>query len=182
MEKEQLSDPLKCKLERRPELTPDVPRVDETHKSHTMCLFTPPWLDGRRECDQSCCELSWTQVDAKINTTNERGKRGRHFYFMVQAKHILTMKNSYFSRYFETGYKYIRTLLQLHMQVLGCRMFANLKIYSCFSNLTHAAALDSCHSDNFSYFYHALECESRYGVEYRCLFFSNQAKLSPVWW
>ena len=51
---------------------------------------------GEEICDQSCYELSWTttKVNVNINTTNERRKLGRDFYFyvfvltMVLAEHI----------------------------------------------------------------------------------------------
>ena len=39
-----------CALERCPELTPDVPKVEEKHKSHTKGLFTP-------SCLRMCAEL-----------------------------------------------------------------------------------------------------------------------------
>ena len=58
------------------ELTPDVIRVEATHKSNTKSLL----LEMQEETDNGCnCELSWTTTKANVfmDTTNERGKMGR---------------------------------------------------------------------------------------------------------
>ena len=64
------------KLDRCLELTLDVPRVEEKHKSLTKGLFTPPCLRWEKGINGCCCELSWTtiKVNLNIDTTNEREK------------------------------------------------------------------------------------------------------------
>ena len=55
------------KLDRCPELITDVPRIEETHNSHTKVFFIPPYLSL----------VALTTVNVNINTTNERGTQGR---------------------------------------------------------------------------------------------------------
>ena len=67
-----------CKLERCPELAADLPRLEETDKSHTRDLFTPPCLRWEKT-HGCCCELSWTitKVNLDVDTTIEREGKGR---------------------------------------------------------------------------------------------------------
>ena len=73
---------LDSELNTCPELNPDVPRVEEKHKSHTKVYGLHLARDGIRECDQGCGELSWTtaKVNVNINTTNERERKGWDLY------------------------------------------------------------------------------------------------------
>ena len=59
-----------------PELTPDVPSVEEIHNSLTKGLFI--LAKRREETDNGCYrELSWTttKVNVNVNTTNKRKEK-----------------------------------------------------------------------------------------------------------
>ena len=82
-----------CKPEKCPELTPDVPRVEEAQESLTNGLIHH--LAGEN-WDRSLYELSWTTTKVSVNlaTTNERENQERDLYFhvyvlgVVLARHI----------------------------------------------------------------------------------------------
>ena len=59
------------KLDRCPELIPDVPRVEETQVTYKG--FIHPCREESKVCDQNCCELTWatTMVNVHINKTND---------------------------------------------------------------------------------------------------------------
>ena len=63
------------KQERCQEPTPEVPRVEETHKSHTKDLFTS-LLEMGLENDQLVSQVGLTKVNVSINKTNEREEKG----------------------------------------------------------------------------------------------------------
>ena len=72
-------------VERCPELTPNVPTVEETHKSQSWFIHTT-LLDMGEENDDSRYELRWTTTNlgkCKHKQNNERGKQGRDFKFHV---------------------------------------------------------------------------------------------------
>ena len=80
-----------------PGTSPDGPRVEETHKSHTKFVFTPPCLRWQKRSTKTSA-VSWVgqqpaKLNLKINTKN-REEKGKDLYFHiflpaeVQARHI----------------------------------------------------------------------------------------------
>ena len=74
------------KLDRCMELTHDVLKIEETHRSHTKGLFRPQCLIREiRIIIGCCCELSRTtnKVNVNLGTTNKRGEERRDLYIFM---------------------------------------------------------------------------------------------------